>query len=481
VAGRFPHLEPPAPLKAHPHLAPLIAALLVLLGLIASPAGGSDPTGEAAAPTGRLVQPKGTAGCIHRRGTNRCAQGRGVTSPEDIAISPDGRHAYVASYGSHGIAVFRRARRTGHLEQLPGRRGCVRHEGGRFCRAGRAMGGPVSIAVSPDGRNVYVVSAGSDALSILGRNRRTGVLTQLPGASGCVSQRPGGGCIVGRALNEPTSVAVSPDGTHVYVTGRRFPSGVAVFDRAADGRVTQPAGPAGCVTHRGGFECAAARALASPEEVAVSPDSRFVLVAAMRSSAVSVLAQGPAGLSQAEGAAGCIANGGGAEGCAAGRGLAGPVDLAVTRDGRNVYAAASVGDAIAILRRDRATGVLSQAPGRAGCISQGGGGGRCIAGRALDEVWSVAASPDGRNVYGVSAKVNMLGAMARDRSSGRLSQLPGRHGCFIRGRGGLFGCPEGRGLTVAVAITVSPDGRNVYVTSEDTYLGSVAIFRRIGG
>jgi hypothetical protein len=28
---------------------------------------------------------------------------------------------------------------------------------------------------------------------------------------------------------------------------------------------------------------------------------------------------------------------------------------------------------------------------------------------------------------------------------------------------------------------VSPDGRNVYVTSEDTYLGSVAIFRRIAG
>jgi DNA-binding beta-propeller fold protein YncE len=474
-------LEPPHPPAPGRSLATLILALLVVVGLSASPAGGSDPQGEAAAPTGRLVQPKGQAGCIHRRGTNRCAQGRAVTSPEDIVISPDGRHAYVASFGSQGIAVFKRARRTGFLEQLPGRRGCVRHEGGRFCRAGRAMGGPVSIAVSPDGENVYVASAGSDAVSVFERNRRTGVITQLPAGSGCVSQRPGGGCVVGRALNEPTSVAVSPDGAHVYVTGRRFPSGVAVFDRAGDGSLTQPPGTAGCVTHRGGSDCAAARALASPEEVTVSPDSRFVLVAGMRSSAVSVLAQGPEGLSQAEGAAGCIANGGGDEGCAAGRGLAGPVDLAVTRDGRNVYTASSVGDAIAILRRDRTTGVLSQAPGRIGCISQGGGGGRCIAGRGLDEVWGVAASPDGRNVYGVSAKVNMLGAIARNPTTGRLSQLPGRHGCFIRGRGGLFGCREGRGLTVAVAVTVSPDGRNVYVTSEDTYLGSIAIFRRMGG
>ena len=462
-------------------MATVTAVLLVLLGVSASPAG-SDPASEAAgAPTGRLVQPKGEAGCIHRRGTNRCAQGRAVTSPEEIAISPDGRHAYVASYGSHGIAIFRRDRRTGHLEQLPRRRGCVRHRGGEFCGAGRAMGGPISIAVSPDGRNVYLVSAASDALSIFARNQRTGVLTQLPGGSGCVSQRPGGGCVVGRALNEPTSVAVSPDGTHVYVAGRRFPSGVAVFDRAPDGSVTQPPGAAGCVTHRGAFGCGAARALASPEEVAVSPDSRFVLVAGMRSNAVSVLAQRPEGLTQAEGTAGCIANGGGTEGCAAGRGLAGPVDLAITRDGRNVYTASSIGDAIAILRRNRATGELSQTPGRAGCISQGGGGGRCIAGRALDEVWGVAVSPDGRNVYGVSAKVNMLGVMARDTSSGRLSQLPGRHGCFIRGRGGLLGCAEGRGLTVAVAVTVSRDGRNVYATSEDTFLGAVAIFRRFGG
>jgi hypothetical protein len=32
---------------------------------------------------------------------------------------------------------------------------------------------------------------------------------------------------------------------------------------------------------------------------------------------------------------------------------------------------------------------------------------------------------------------------------------------------------------VAVGVTVSPDGRNVYVASEDVYLGSVAVFRRL--
>jgi DNA-binding beta-propeller fold protein YncE len=454
-------------------------ALLALLALIASPAGGSDPTVQAAAPTGRLVQPKGTAGCIHKKGINRCARGRALTSPEDIAVSPDGRHVYVAAYNSHAVAAFSRNRRTGSLEQLPGRRGCVHHRnrsGG--CSVGRALGGPIALAISADGRNVYVVSAGSDAVTTFSRNRRTGALRQAAGPTGCISQRPGDDCLVGRALNEPTSVAVSPDGARVYVAGRRFPSGIAILTRASDGSLTQAEGAAGCITHRGGFGCASARAISSPEEVAVSPDSRHVLVAGMRSDAVAVLASGPDGLSQAEGAAGCIARTT-VEGCAAGQTLRGPVDLAISADGRNVYTASSIADGIAILRRNRATGALTQEAGRAGCLSQEGGGGRCGVGRALDEVWSVAVSPDGRNVYNVSSKGNMLGAIARERTSGRLAQLPGKYACFIRA--GFKGCPDGRGLTVAVAVAVSPDGRNVYVASEDVYLGAVAIFRRLGG
>jgi DNA-binding beta-propeller fold protein YncE len=454
----------------------LILALLVLLMVSLATAGA--PGAGAALPTGRLAQPRGEDGCIHARGTNRCARGRAVKSPEDIAISPDGRHVYVASYGSHAIASFSRDRRDGDLEQLSGRRGCVILRRSRTCSTARAIARPVSLAISPDGANVYVAATGSDALAVFARNRRTGALRQLPGASGCLSQRPGGGCRVGRALNEPTSVAVSPDGAHVYVAGRRFPSGVAVLARASDGTITQAADPSGCVSLGGGSGCRIARGISAPEEVAVSPDSRFVLVAGMRSNAVATLQQGPDGLSQAEGEAGCIARVV-AEGCAPGHTLRGPVDLAITAGGRDVYVASSIADGIAILNRDPATGVLSQPPGRAGCISQDGGGGRCTRGRALDEVWGVALSPDGRNVYAVSAKVNMLAAIARNRSSGRLGQLRGRYGCFIRGGG--FGCPEGRGLTVAVAVTVSPDGRNVYAVSEDAFLGAIAVFRRFGG
>jgi DNA-binding beta-propeller fold protein YncE len=457
-------------------LATLTLALPILLVLV-TPAAAQPPDALAAQSAfGRLVQPRGEDGCIHRKAVNRCARGSAVTSPEDLVISPDGRHAYVASYSSHAVAVFVRNRRTGTLRQRSGRRGCIRQGRGGGCTPARGIGGPISIAISPDGRNVYVVAAGSDALTVFARNRRTGALRQLAGQTGCISQRPGDNCILARALNEPTSVAVSPDGERVYVAARRFPSAVAIFERRAGGMLRQADGPAGCVSHRGGSGCAVARALSGPEEVTVTPDSRHVLVAASRSHAVSVLTAAPSGLTQADGQAGCIALRGGTEGCAAGKALAGPVDLAVSRDGDHVYVASSVADAVAVLDRDEPTGALTQAGGRRGCIGQRGLAGRCEVGRGLDEVWGVTLSPDGRNLYAVSSKVNMLAAIARNRSTGRLVQLPGRLGCFIRGGG--FGCVEGRGLTVAVSVAVSPDGRNVYVASEDIFLGAIAIFRR---
>jgi len=405
---------------------------------------------------------------------NRCGRGRAIASPEDIVIAPDGRHAYVAAYGSHAVAVFARDRSTGDLAQLEGRRGCTSHEGIGPCAAARALARPTAVAVSPDGRNVYVAATASSALAVFARNRRTGALRQLPGTKGCVSQRPGGGCLAGQALNEPVAVAVSPDGRRVYVAGRRFPSGVAILDRARDGSLSQAPGAAGCIAQSGHRGCAAGRGMRSPEDVAVSPDSRFVYVAGMKSNGVAVLHSDASGLGQLDGTAGCLARTA-AEGCATGRGLVGAVELALSPDGRSVYAAASGGDALASLRRDRQTGELRQPSGTAGCLSQGGSGGRCRAGRVLDEVWGVAVSPDGRNVYAVSSRINAMAVISRT-PRGALSPLPGRSSCFIRAGG--FGCAEGRGLTVAVAVTVSPDGRNVYVASDDTVLGGIAIFRR---
>jgi hypothetical protein len=62
-------------------------------------------------------------------------------------------------------------------------------------------------------------------------------------------------------------------------------------------------------------------------------------------------------------------------------------------------------------------------------------------------------------------------------SSGALTQLGGRWACLIRG--GVLGCPAGQGLTAAVAIATSPDGRNVYTGSANAKQGAIGIFRRL--
>src|SRR5439155_21370021 len=102
---------------------------------------------------------------------------------------------------------------------------------GGACRAGKALRGPISVAVSADGESVYVASV-SDAVAVVLRNA-TGVggLSQLAGTAGCVSETgSAGACADGKALDEPRVVAVSPDGKNVYVTSRQS-SAVAVFAR----------------------------------------------------------------------------------------------------------------------------------------------------------------------------------------------------------------------------------------------------------
>ncbi|MCB0828727.1 MAG: hypothetical protein KDB62_07970, partial [Solirubrobacterales bacterium] len=108
---------------------------------------------------------------------------------------------------------------VGTLDQKSGTAGCVSETGSAgACADGTALGEAYSVAVSPDGGSVYVASAVSDAVAVFDRNPTTGALSQKPGTAGCVSETGSGGiCVDGKALDGPRSVAVSPDGESVYV------------------------------------------------------------------------------------------------------------------------------------------------------------------------------------------------------------------------------------------------------------------------
>lgn len=171
-----------------------------------------------------------------------------------------------------------------------------------------------------------------------------------------------------------------------------------------------------------------------------------------------------AGLLQPRGKAGCVSQTG-AEGCAKGRALAGVYTVVVTTDGRSAYASSFDSDAIATFDRDPRTGALRQKAGAAGCISLGGAEG-CRKGRALDGARGIARSPDGRNVYVASPESNAIAIFDRDPRTGALSQKPGTAGCISVG--GTEGCRAGRGLEFASAITISADGRTLYVAADES-------------
>src|SRR5262245_44726771 len=67
--------------------------------------------------------------CINEDGNVGCADGRGLSGAYSVAVSPDGKHVYVAAVGDGGVAVFERNKRTGTLTQPAGTGGCIR-EGG---------------------------------------------------------------------------------------------------------------------------------------------------------------------------------------------------------------------------------------------------------------------------------------------------------------------------------------------------------------
>ena len=221
-----------------------------------------------------------------------------------MTVSPDGRNAYVASNASGAVAVFDRAA-DGTLTQKAGTLGCISDTGAGPCGDGTALGGALGVVVSPDGKSAYVASFDSDAVAVFDR-AADGTLTQKPGTAACISDTGAGPCVDGTALDGASSVTVSPDGRSVYVASQ-ISSAVAVFDRAADGTLTQKPGTAACISDTGAGPCIDGTALDVAASVAVSPDGQSAYVASFDSDAVAVLDRAADGsLTQKPGTAGCI-------------------------------------------------------------------------------------------------------------------------------------------------------------------------------
>ncbi len=423
-------------------------------------------------------------GCLASRldatiGTQRCAETPALEGAHDVAISSDGRSAYVASPDADAVVALQRA---GDGSFQPA--GCLNAAGTRGCGRAPGLDGAAAVAVSPDGRNVYVASRVADAVVALARDEATGGLEFIDAPGACLATAAAG-CEPAAALDHATGVEVSPDGANVYVAARGSDA-VAVFRRGPAGLLAQLPGPEGCVQDgvSPGADvpaCAEAPALDGAFETAIDPAGRFVTVASRVSDSVLVLARGAAGaLAPVAGDGGCVAQAP-RPGCAAtGRGLDGATSVALSPDGRNVYAASYASDSVATLRRDPDRGTLALQ----GCASDEREADRCAPSPAMGYGQRVAVSPDGRNVYAVARDRSAVAIFERERD-GSLRQEPpaaGRtwsEGC-LSWRGHKWAgaadlsaadhsdhlCARGLALYYPYGLAVSPSGGHVLVASD---------------
>jgi DNA-binding beta-propeller fold protein YncE len=122
--------------------------------------------------TGALSQLAGLDGCISEDGSGGdCTDGKGLDGATAVVVSPDGTNVYIASRTGSAVAVFARNAVSGALSQLLGTAGCVSLGGsGGLCAEGKGLAGVLAVAISPDGKNVYTASFSDDAVAVFNRN-----------------------------------------------------------------------------------------------------------------------------------------------------------------------------------------------------------------------------------------------------------------------------------------------------------------------
>jgi DNA-binding beta-propeller fold protein YncE len=363
--------------------------------------------------SGKLAQRRGFAGCISAGGTAGCAPAVGLDHPNSVAVSADGRNVYATSLASNAVATFRRSPSTGALTQAGDGSGCIANTATSGCATGRALDGPDVVTVSPDGTSVYVGAFVGNAVAVFDRDPSTGVLTQPSDATGCIVNTPTEGCTTGLALAAPEGMAISADGRSVYVAAAAS-NAVAVLSRdRSSGALTQAADGSGCIVESDLDGCTTGRKVAGANAVVVSPDDGTVYVTSLLSNSLTTFTRAPGTgqLTQQTGTSACVIYVF-AVGCSLGRALSQPEGLAASPDGTSVYVAAFGSSAVDAFNRNADSGAVIQKSGRAGCITAKETR-NCARGRALLEASSVAVSPDGRNLYATAYASNAVGVFKR--------------------------------------------------------------------
>jgi 6-phosphogluconolactonase (cycloisomerase 2 family) len=338
----------------------------------------------------------------------------------------------------------------------------------------QGLAGASGVAISDDGWNVYAVGALDDAVAVFLRDPETGLLSFVEyhqdGLDGVDN------------LRNPTDVAVSSDGRHVYVTSD-LDNAIVVFRRTSFGRlayvrsyVTGVDGVWGIggasavdlnregslVFVTGGLEdslavfardvtsdalvftdventYSGALGLTGASDVSVSPDGRHVYTSSDIDNAISIFATGSTRTTVDF--VGWLQNG-----SAGVAGLAGASAITLDRDGGHVFATGALSNAVSVYERNIASGLLTPlnvySNSQTG-ISGLGGASDVVLDRSSELVCVAGPNDDSVVLFRRGADASELEFIER------LEGSPG----------------SAPGLAGAQAIASSPNGLHLYVTA----------------
>jgi DNA-binding beta-propeller fold protein YncE len=400
--------------------------LLASFSAIPASAVAADGFGPLNGQNGCLVAPDQSSS---DQGTSRCGTGKGLYGASAVAVSPDGANVYVAggvagadvakSYGA--VAILKRDPASGSISEV----NCLSSDGtdhrdgaSGACAPEPSLLGADGVAVSPDGKTVYVSSSSSASIVAFSRDPATGGLTRL----GCFqgTPRPGAPCGSANLFSSTSSPLVSANDSALYVAA---PLSGAVSALDASDRLRTPAGivPALPAAPSGASESSTATGTGSSAPADSSTPSLGTTSSTTPASPTpSLSAIFTSSIVGDELLNPCIAVNGLDGACSVGVATDGLGELALSPDGKQVYGAASESAAIDVFA-PAAGGGLSET----GCVMQSAPHGLCSSDQSLSKPGDLAVSPDGKNVYAADTQGEYSGdkvdVLSRNATTGALA------------------------------------------------------------
>jgi len=382
------------------------------------------------------------------------------SSATDVALSPSGLHAYAAS--GDKLVILDRDPATGALTQKAGPEGCwdtisvADEPNGITCfshdhDARRNNFRPQQVEVHGD-----LVFAASGYYVDVFRRADDGALTpvacgQQPHASmGCGEVLP--------SWNAAREMTAAPDGERLYVASGATVVGYAVD--AATGTIAEPSSGACITADTATTRCAAFRGLDAGNgvgEVALSPDGASLYAGGVAGLAAFTV-DAASGLTQLEGAAGCIGpSQTEPDGCTVRQNAQQLFDMEITPDGKDLLGVNRESSTGGLLRYTRgADGSLTAA----GCFSQVGNSNGCTDLATYSyKPYELAIAPQGDSVYTLGSSTSLQG-FGRDEATGALTPIAGAEGCVFYQGGN--GCQASGPFVSSNAIFLDPLGDNLY-------------------